>query len=113
MLTDKQAGGQDSEITTSNGSTRLDAKYLLQTHETPPAFITVRANGWTTGPPDVLANLANPNTSDSVDPQSYKFRVFVDMETGDERYRDKVNCGMWVGSGIRKRAEIIYESVVC
>jgi hypothetical protein len=44
-----------------------------------------------------------------VDPRLYKFRLFVELETGDERYRDKVNCGMWVGSGMRKGAEVIYE----
>ena len=33
------------------------------------------------------------------------------METGDERYRDGINCGMWVGSGMRRGAEVIYELV--
>lgn len=34
------------------------------------------------------------------------------METGDVRYRDKVNCGMWIGSGMRKGSEVIYEYVM-
>lgn len=53
--------------------------------------------------------LADPEQADKVDPNSYKFRLFINMETGDERYKDKVNHGMWVGSGMRKGAEVIYE----
>jgi hypothetical protein len=33
------------------------------------------------------------------------------METGDVRYRDKVNCRMLVGSGMRKGSEVIYKYV--
>lgn len=69
----------------------------------------IKTQGWRTGPPAVLARLTDPELADSVDPNEYKFRLYVDMETGDERYRDKVNCGMWVGSGMRKGAEVIYE----
>lgn len=47
-----------------------------------------------------------------MDPSSYKFRLFIEMETGDVRYRDKINCGMWVGSGMRKGSEVIYEYVI-
>jgi len=47
--------------------------------------------------------------ADKVDPNAYKFRLFIEMETGDQRYSDKLNCGMWVGSGMRKGAEVIYE----
>jgi hypothetical protein len=72
----------------------------------------VRTHGWRTGPPEILAQLSDPALADNVDPNSYKFRIFIEMETGDERYRDKVNCGMWVGSGMRKGAEVVYEWVV-
>ncbi len=69
----------------------------------------IKTHGWRTGPSEVLAKLLDPEEADKVDPNSYKFRLFIDMETGDERYRDKINCGMWVGSGMRKGEEVIYE----
>lgn len=47
--------------------------------------------------------------ADQVSPNSYKFRLHVELETGDERYAF-VNTCMWVGSGCRRGAE--GESVV-
>ncbi|KAE8442341.1 hypothetical protein EG329_003474 [Mollisiaceae sp. DMI_Dod_QoI] len=102
-------GGQDNQIITADGSVRLETNYILQTYDHPPAHIIIRTNGWRTGPSEILAQLDDPELADKVDPHSYKMRIFIDMETGDERYRDKVNCGMWVGSGMRKGTEVIYE----
>tara|TARA_R110002060_G_scaffold4243_7_gene6721 strand:+ start:667 stop:1059 length:393 start_codon:yes stop_codon:yes gene_type:complete len=104
-----QPGGQDSQLIIGDGSAHLQTNYILQTYDDPPAHIVVKTHGWRTGPPEILAQLADPEQADNVDPSSYKFRLFIDMETGDERYKDKVNCGMWVGSGMRKGAEVIYE----
>lgn len=92
-----------------NKSTHLEASYLLQTSDEPPAYISVKTNGWRTGSPEVLSQLTDPKLADKVDPNSYKFRLFIELDTGDERYKDKINCGMWVGSGIRKSSEVIYE----
>ncbi|TVY50340.1 UPF0311 protein [Lachnellula cervina] len=103
-------GGQDSQIIIPDGSARLETNYLLETYDKPPAHIAIKTHGWRTGSPEVLAQLADPELADKVDPSSYKFRLFIEMETGDERYRDKVNCGMWVGSGMRKGAEVIYDA---
>ena len=104
-----QPGGQDSQIIIPNGAARLETNYLLQTLDNPPAPIVVKTHGWRTGPPEILAQLADPKLADNVDPNNYKFRIFIEMETGDERYRDILNCGMWVGSGMRKGSEVIYE----
>jgi hypothetical protein len=93
----------------ADSSSHLETNYLLQTHDNPPAYIAIRTRGWRTGPPEVLAQLNIPELADQVDPNSYKFRLFIEMETGDDRYREKVNCGMWVGSGMRKGSEVIYE----
>ncbi|KAK0110364.1 hypothetical protein ONS96_001978 [Cadophora gregata f. sp. sojae] len=103
-------GGQDSQLIISDGSAHLQTNYILQTYDDPPAHIVVKTHGWRTGPPEILAQLLDPEQADRVDPSSYKFRIFIEMETGDERYRDKVNCGMWVGSGMRKGAEVIYDA---
>ncbi|TGO23544.1 hypothetical protein BPAE_0129g00280 [Botrytis paeoniae] len=103
-------GGQDSQLIIPDGSARLETNYLLQTHDDPPAHIAIKTHGWRTGPPEVLAQLADPALADQVDPNSYKFRLFIEMETGDERYSSRVNCGMWVGSGMRKGAEVIYDA---
>lgn len=104
-----QPGGQDSQLIIPDGSARLETNYLLQTYDDPPAHIAIKTHGWRTGPPEILAQLADPTVADQIDPNSYKFRLFIEMETGDERYSGKVNCGMWVGSGMRKGAEVIYE----
>ncbi|THV47206.1 hypothetical protein BGAL_0328g00190 [Botrytis galanthina] len=103
-------GGQDSQLIIPDGSARLETNYLLQTHDDPPAHIAIKTHGWRTGPPEVLAQLADPALADQVDPNSYKFRLFIEMETGDERYSSRVNCGMWVGSGMRMGAEVIYDA---
>ncbi|KAF7908270.1 uncharacterized protein EAF01_004025 [Botrytis porri] len=103
-------GGQDSQLIIPDGSARLETNYLLQTHDDPPAHIAIKTHGWRTGPPEVLAQLADPALADQVDPSTYKFRLFIEMETGDERYCSKVNCGMWVGCGMRKGAEVIYDA---
>lgn len=68
-----------------------------------------KTTGWRTGPTEVLEALDDPERADEVDPRTYKFRIFVELQTGDERYSEKVNMGMWVGSGMRKGAEVIYE----
>lgn len=69
----------------------------------------MKASGWTTGPVNVLAKLSEPATAESVDPNSYTFRLSIELETADERYQGKVNCGMWVGSGMKRGSEIIFE----
>jgi len=105
-----QPGGQDSQIITQNGSARIETNYLLQTIDEPPAFIVVKTQGWRTGPAHVLEALADPKRAGSVDPREYSFRLFINLESGDERYADKINYGMWVGSGMRKDAEVIYDA---
>lgn len=104
-----QPGGQDSQIIAIDLSTRVEAHYLLQTHDDLPAFIVAKMQGWCTGPGEVPAAFSEPQKAGTVDPSSYKFRLFIDLETGDERYRGKINYGMWVCNGIRKGPEVVYE----
>ncbi len=100
-----QPGGQDSQLVIADLSNHLDATFLFQTSDSPPASIQVRTFGWRTGPLDVLRQLANASTTDNVDPRSYKFRLDVSFETGDERYKDLLNTGLWVGSEVKKGNE--------
>jgi Protein of unknown function (DUF3237) len=46
----------------------------------------------------------DPDKANGVDPETYKFRLYINMETGDERYKE-LNQGMWVASGIRRGAQ--------
>lgn len=82
-------------------ATRIDATYLLQTNDEPPAYITARSKGWRTGPKDVLERLSDPQVADTVPANQYKFRITVELETGDERYAFLNTC-LWTGSGARR-----------
>ena len=108
-LTPLQPGGQDKQLVAKDLSTKLTANYLLQTHDHPPAYITVLTDGWRCGPPEVLEKLNDPMQADSVDPKQYSFRLYIHMETGDQRYKH-LNVGMWVASGMRRSTEVIYDA---
>ncbi|KAK6216447.1 60S ribosomal protein L7 [Pestalotiopsis sp. IQ-011] len=104
-------GGQDSQVVDPETYVvRMETMYLLKTDDQEPAFIEIRTRGFRTGPREVLEALQDPQRADGVDPSSYSFRLFVQMETGDARYAEKVNSGMWVGSGMRKGAQVIYDA---
>lgn len=60
------------------------------------------------GPRDVLEKLQDPAQADGVDPKLYSFRVYMHMETGDNRYLH-LNTAMWIGSGVRKSTEVIID----
>ncbi|CAP99610.1 hypothetical protein N7489_009858 [Penicillium chrysogenum] len=102
-------GGQDTQIVTKDCTTNLRASYILQTVDEPPAFIIVRTEGWLTGAKDVLEKVIDANMADGVNPGSYKYRVNLSMETGDERYTF-LNTLMWIGSGCRRGHEVIFDS---
>jgi hypothetical protein len=102
-------GGQDNQLVLKDLATRVEASYLLQTQDEPPAYITVKSLGWRTGPKDVLERLQDNQTADTTPPTQYKFRINLELETGDERYAFLNTC-MWVGSGCRRGAEVIYDA---
>ncbi|KAI0476054.1 hypothetical protein GGR56DRAFT_640937, partial [Xylariaceae sp. FL0804] len=104
-------GGQDSQIVDPQTfAVRMETMYLLKTDDEEPAFIEIRTRGFRTGPRDVLEALQDPARADAVDPASYRFRLVATMETGDARYAAHANYGMWVGSGMRKGAEVVYDA---
>jgi hypothetical protein len=104
LLTRKQPGGQDTQFVTIDSTTNLRANYTLQTADEPPAFIVVKSEGWLTGAKDVLEIVNDPSAADGINPSSYKYRVNLSMETGDERYTF-LNTLMWLGSGCRRGQE--------
>ena len=44
-----------------------------------------------------------------VDPAHYNCRVVFTMETADERYAERLNFGLWVGSCVRKGDDVVCE----
>ncbi|KAJ5612241.1 hypothetical protein N7510_005435 [Penicillium lagena] len=102
-------GGQDTQVVTKDATTNLRASYMLQTADEPPAFIIVRTEGWLTGAKDVLEKVNDPGMADGVNPSTYKYRINLSMETGDERYTF-LNTLMWIGSGCRRGQELIFDS---
>lgn len=89
---------------TRESATNLQANYLLQTADDPPAFIVAKTQGWLTGAKDVLDKVNDQTSADTVNPNTYKYRVCISMETGDERYAF-LNTLMWIGSGCRRGQE--------
>ncbi|KAL4740006.1 hypothetical protein BDV11DRAFT_204616 [Aspergillus similis] len=96
--------GKGVVLVTVRDSTSLRANFLLQTADDPPAFIVVKTNGWLTGAKDVLDKLNDPQLADGINANSYKYRVNLSMETGDDRYTFLNNL-MWVASGCRRGQE--------
>lgn len=89
---------------TKESTTKLLASFILQTADDPPAYLIVKADGWLTGAKDILDKVNEPATADAMSPNSYKYRVNLSMETGDERYVF-LNTLMWIGSGCRRGHE--------
>lgn len=103
-------GGQDSQVMLKDSVTSLRASYMLQTADDPPAFIIVKTNGWLTGSKEMLEKLNDPAVADAVNPSSYKYRVHLSMETGDDRYAF-LNTSMWIASGCcRSQEEVIFDA---
>lgn len=102
-------GGQDSQTTVRDMATQISAQYLIQTNDEHPAAIICKVKGWWTGDRDVMERMQDPVAADNIAASRYKFRVTIELETGDDRYQD-LNTGLWVGSGCRRGAEIVYDA---
>lgn len=103
-------GGQDNQVVGSDLSTHVDTHYLLKTDD--GAHITVHTEGWRTvgtGGHEALEKLFDPVAADSVNPADYRFRLYINLETGDERYKH-LNASMWIGSGARLGRWVIYDA---
>ncbi|KAI1392011.1 uncharacterized protein F4822DRAFT_112995 [Hypoxylon trugodes] len=103
-------GGQESQDVVQENltATQVEATHRLQTGDEVPAYIECKIRGNMIGQPELVKALQDPGRS-GVDPRSCRFRVFITMKTSDERYANKLNAGMWVGSCLWKGLEIIYD----
>ncbi|KAI1183212.1 hypothetical protein F5B17DRAFT_417011 [Nemania serpens] len=105
------SGGQDSQDLKHGKTlaTQVEASHRLKTADEIPAFIECKSRGFQTGPPDVMRALRDPATADSADASLVQYRVTLSMKTTDERYAEKVNFGLWVGSCLWRGSEVIYD----
>ena len=93
--------------------TNVETNYLFKTDDDQPAYIAVQTTGWRTGSREVLERLFDPEKANDVDASEYSFRLTIKLETGDERYKDNLNTGIWVASGARRGAEGECLSGIC
>jgi hypothetical protein len=96
--------GADWQLAQGDGLTRLDTRYALRTDD--GALIYIQTRGFRYGPANVLAEVLKGN---SVDPNRYYFRVYIQFETGDPRYA-WLNRAMAIGSAMRLRNAVIYDA---
>jgi hypothetical protein len=103
-------GGQDNQVVGTDLSTHVDTQYLLKTDD--GAYITVHTEGWRTagaGGQEALKKLFDPRAADTVSPGDYRFRLYINLETGDDRYKH-LNASMWIGSGARLGRWVVYDA---
>ncbi|KAI3326894.1 hypothetical protein HD806DRAFT_531490 [Xylariaceae sp. AK1471] len=105
-------GGQDSQdiIHGKTFATQVEATHRLKTADEIPAFIECKTKGFRTGPPELMRALQDPEKAGSVDARLVQYRVALSMKTTDERYAEKVNFGLWVGSCLWRGTEVIYDA---
>lgn len=120
-------GGQDSQHVLSPShpsapySAQLSTRYLIRIDsgphhlaETEPTYVQLSTRGWRTGPPEVMARLAaaaREGFEGKVpEPSEYKFRLCIEMETDSRGPLAFLNTSMWVGSGVRKGRQVIYDA---
>jgi Protein of unknown function (DUF3237) len=97
-------GGADWQILHADGTTTIDTRYSLRTHD--GALIHIRTRGVRSGPPEVIAALTS---GEDVDPASYYFRVGVVLETGARDY-NWLNRTLVLGSAQRLRDVVRYDA---
>ncbi|KAI0913448.1 hypothetical protein F4823DRAFT_577307 [Ustulina deusta] len=105
------SGGQDSQdlVYGKTLATQVEATHRLKTADEIPAFIECKTRGFRTGPPELMRALQDPEKAASVDPRLIQYRVALSMKTTDERYAERVNFGLWIGSCLWRGSEVVYD----
>ena len=98
-------GGGDWTLFRPTGVMTLDVRLTLRTED--GALIYMSYGGRWITPPDVRAEIADPETRHEVDPARYYFRTNPLFETGSEAYA-WVNDVVCVGSGYLVKGGIAY-----
>ena len=96
--------GADWQVVTAEGTTIVDTRYLLRTHD--HSLIYLQTYGFRHGPPEVLAELAAGRI---VEPNRYYFRINLRFETAAENYK-WLNNVIAVGSAIRLPQAVVYDA---
>jgi hypothetical protein len=96
--------GADWQIVSADGLAYLDTRYALKTND--GALIYIQTRGFRYGPADVMAEVAKGNP---VDPNKYYFRVYIQFETGNNKYK-WLNRAIGIGAGMRLRNTVIYDA---
>jgi Protein of unknown function (DUF3237) len=73
--------------------------------------IEMRIRGYISGDAELLASLLDQTAGSEVDPRKYHFRMFMTLRTSDDRYAEDMNFTMWIGSGMWKANELVFEYV--
>ncbi|KAI0149516.1 hypothetical protein GGR57DRAFT_504697 [Xylariaceae sp. FL1272] len=94
------SGGQDSQDQThgKTSATKIEATYRMKTGDEIPAFIECKTAGY---------RIRQTETSGD---NAETYRVTISMKTTDERYAEKVNFGLWVGSCLGRGSEVVYDA---
>ena len=96
--------GADWQVVTPDGVAIVDTRYLLQLDD--GSLVYLQTRGFRHGPPEVLAAIA---AGETVDPNSYFFRVFMTFETSSPSH-GWLNRSMAIGSAIRLANAVIYDA---
>ena len=96
-------GAADWQLVRSGGTAVADLRYILQTDS--GSLVYVRAHGTRHGAPEVLSALA---AGETVDPSSYTFRTWAEIETADPEL-EWMNDGVFIAVGGRWPAGVSYD----
>jgi Protein of unknown function (DUF3237) len=99
-------GAADWQLVRSSGTAVADLRYILQTES--GSLLYVKAHGTRHGAPEVLAALA---AGEHVDPDSYTFRTWLEIETADPKLA-WMNDSVFIAVGGRWPAGVSYDVYV-
>ncbi|KAI1323594.1 hypothetical protein F5Y16DRAFT_383265 [Xylariaceae sp. FL0255] len=104
------SGGQDSQdlVHGKTLATQIEATHRLKTADDVPAYIECKTRGFRSGPPDLMRKIGTH--PESVNLRLLPHRVTISMRTTDERYAEKANFGLWIGSCLWTGSEVIYDA---
>lgn len=93
-------GGADWQLVRDDGTIEIDSRYSARSDD--GGYLYIRAVGFRTGPPDVLAALGR---GEEVDPRTYYFRTSVWLESS---LHPELANRLFIGACARHRDEVVY-----